>query len=740
MTGSFAQDRLVDFAERVASANVVFFVGAGFSRDSEGNTGERLVRRLAARVLGLCDALAAELKATGAKADEVQRLRATFKALHAPRIAETKPEFVWELSRNYYPFNDWCVSALADLADMLCDLATSTAATALIAQVEAREAHWLATIGSGPSAAPPTAPGMRRPTPRLARSKPMTPDPTKLKAIDIATLQAIRARLSDKTILGKILFLEAMGFDCTDVMAGDVTKKDRRVVERSFRGRLRRRHHVLARLAREGLSPVLLTTNFDLLIEGAYRLAGFSDWASGASPGAAASSTTGLNVEPPTRHPFLARITAAPEFFEKRDGGRVASIVKIHGCTDAFRNALRDASNADWRSLLRTIVFTYREVQNWRQDSWSRDLVYTLLRTRAVAFCGYSTADPVLHDTVRNTYEDMAQRASAPSTSGSRCENAPAFFFGPKGFKEFHGLEVLRAASRAIGVGHPNLTEHPNYLHFRLPWEPEVADLDESFAWIFHAVLRRRQIQAVEAELGSVVSLLLGHPVPGRLLQKVADDLHTLWQQEQDTARTWGAAAADRAAFAHTVAWTEHFHPALLRDMALAQRTAILGRPASGIDDLRDGYWYYPANENFGWTAWGALVELALRRLAAHLAGQPTRWATASLPASGGPPLLSPLTNDDMPAAGVTRGTGHPLPVRLELSLGRFHRPGARPMAHALTATTVRWESDARSLPWSSTPIQGPTAATLWELATGTVRTAPPTSHRNWIDRLRNPS
>ncbi|CAO3379038.1 SIR2 family protein [Azospirillum argentinense] len=740
MTGSFAQDRLVDFAERVASANVVFFVGAGFSRDSEGNTGERLVRRLAARVLGLCDALAAELKATGPKAAEVQRLRDTFKALHASGIDETKPEFVWELSRNYYPFNDWCVSALADLADMLCDLhhalaATPAAITALIARVETCEAHWLATIGSGPPAKPPARPGMRRPTPRLARSKPMSPDPAKLKAICLATLKDIRTKFSDKTILGKILFLEAMGFDCQEVMAGDLTG-DRRTVLRSFRGRLRRRHHVLARLAREGLSPVLLTTNFDLLIEGAYRLAGFSDWASGAAP----SPAPGPSVEPPTRHPFLARITAAPEFFEKRDGGRVASIVKIHGCTDAFRAARGAALTVDWRPLLRTIVFTYREVQNWRQDSWSRDLVYTLLRTRAVAFCGYSTADPVLHDTVRNTYEDMAQRTPTPATAGSRCENAPAFFFGPRHSKEFHGLEVLRAASRAIGVGHPELTGHPNYLHFRFAGEPDVADLDESFAWIFHAVFRRRQIQAVEAELGSVASLLLGHPVPGRLLDKVSRDLQALWKREQRAARRWGSATGDRVAFAHTVAWTEHFHPALLRDMAIAQRTAILGRPTPRLDDLRDGYWYYPANENFGWTAWGAVVELALRRLTAHLAGQPSRWTTASLPAGGGPPLLSPLTNDDMPAVGVTRGAGHPLPVRLELSLGRFHRPGTRPTAHALPAATVRWESGTRTLPWSSAPIQGPAAATLWTLATGMVGTAPPTSHRQWIDSLRNPT
>ena len=42
-----------------------------------------------------------------------------------------------------------------------------------------------------------------------------------------------------------------------------------------FRGIVRDRHRVLARLAREGLCPLLITTNYDLLLEGASRLAGF---------------------------------------------------------------------------------------------------------------------------------------------------------------------------------------------------------------------------------------------------------------------------------------------------------------------------------------------------------------------------------------------------------------------------------------------------------------------------------
>lgn len=708
MSGLFRPDRLVHFASQLASGNLVFFIGAGFSRDSENNTTDRLVRRLAARVIGICRTLSA-----GPRGMDADQLLATFKSVHSlSDIEEDSADFVGELARNYYPVNDWCVSALTDLAEILCDIGTPS----LMSDIEAAEARLLQEIGSR----------------RGQRGKwPLAADPVPLRAID---LDGLRKLPNDhrKLVTGKILFLEAMGFSCQEIMSGKLSLTGRKAVAQSFRNRLRRRHHVLARLAREGLSPILLTTNFDLLIEGAYRLAGFQEWG---APDAATRDD-----EPPTRHPYFARIAMASHFFEKRDGGRVASIVKIHGCADAFRSARGSGNTTELPAMLRSIVFTYREVQNWRQDSWSRDLVYTLLRTRAVAFCGYSTADPVLHDTVRNTYEEMAQRAR-PTSLGAQGEEAPAFFFAPAGSKEFHGLEVLRAASRAVGVENPKLIDHPNYLCFNVSRNVELADLDESFAWIFHAVFRRRQIQAVQAELGSVVSLLLGHPAPSRLLRKVEDDLARLWEVEQAAAEQWSNHPSARKAFADTVAWTEHFHPALLRDMAITQRIAWQGRPLIAIDDLRDGHWYYPANENFGWTAWGAVMELAIRHRVAEWSDMPDQWATLSLSSGNAPPRLAPLTNDTMPALAITSGAAGPLPVRLELSLGRFHRPGMRASAFALPASTVRWSSDAMTLPWTSAATQGPAARDLWNWAAGTAvpQTRRAKNHKDWIECLRKP-
>ena len=74
--------------------------------------------------------------------------------------------------------------------------------------------------------------------------------------------------------LGKAIFLETLGFDNARIMGGAPLEATLLEVAQSYAGRLRPRHAVLARLAREGLSPQLLTTNYDLLVEGAYRLAG----------------------------------------------------------------------------------------------------------------------------------------------------------------------------------------------------------------------------------------------------------------------------------------------------------------------------------------------------------------------------------------------------------------------------------------------------------------------------------
>ena len=51
--GQCVMGRLDDLAERVLAGEVVFFVGAGFSYDSEGNSAKRLLWRLLGRFFAL---------------------------------------------------------------------------------------------------------------------------------------------------------------------------------------------------------------------------------------------------------------------------------------------------------------------------------------------------------------------------------------------------------------------------------------------------------------------------------------------------------------------------------------------------------------------------------------------------------------------------------------------------------------------------------------------------------------
>ena len=60
----------------------------------------------------------------------------------------------------------------------------------------------------------------------------------------------------------------------------------------------------------------------------------------------------------------------------------------------------------------------------------------------------------------------------------------------------------------------------------------------------------------------------------------------------------------------------QHFHAGLLREFAAADVMHRRQGPGAELAMLRKHCWYYPAGQDTGWTAWGAVVELALRRLA----------------------------------------------------------------------------------------------------------------------------
>jgi SIR2-like domain len=679
----FPDAALERLARRIAAGEVVFFIGAGFSLDSEGNSAPSLIRRLLARLLAMADVLE--------RTDLIQGLCETF-GLKGPDKSTGDPaslatdENVQRLSNDYYSINDWCTNAFSEL---LADLKKDSAWRRQARRIHTLEEKLRQRLEEGAEGYERTGISL----PRLAKK-----DLEKLFLLD-----------GDG---GKALFLDTMGFADDRIFSGQPSARERDLVAGSFGNRLRQRHFVLAWLAREGLCPTLVTTNYDMLIEGAYRLAG-------ASP---RELRTPSSDDPTATYALFSRIAAAEDFFLQGAAHRSALIVKIHGCAERYRKE-RMSSTERWRAYLPAMVFTYREIQNWRQDAWSCDFLRTVLRTHTLAFAGYSAVDPVLHDTFRTVYEEMAQRrrSAAAMTSGQRqAEEAPAFCFGIAGRREFHAVEILRAASAAAGCEQRPLRKPPNLLPFYLSGDAEkrFPNLDEAMLWTFHLVFRQRQREALVASLRQAVLLLFGRPAAEADLGRILHGFDQLCSCERKAAARWTDHAAHRAELARIVGWSTGFHASLLQEWALAAKVLRYQGPGLNLDRLRRSPWYQPASEQPAWTAWGAVLEIALRRAIARWRGKPRAWVQDT-------PWVRPGKATGGPQIFFGRSSQAPTPMALTIRLTAFDRLRSAATQQVGLREHVTWHLQPSDLPWRRDGPRGedrrdlPPAHVIWRCATG---------------------
>jgi hypothetical protein len=668
------QGSLERLCKRILAGKVVFFVGAGFSLDSEGNSSWALIGRLIVRFASITEVLISSTDSNCQKrAGELRRgLKSTF-ALDWPGDTENPllsqnsiqaiSQAIPELARNYYSTNDWMCSAFTELVSLL---------------------------------------GKDKPG---ARNNIRSLEISLLKALDIPGIpQRIDNRLIEGRLgsqAGKALFLDAMGFNNAEVMTGAPFKTEFDKIASSYQDRLRIKHFILARLAREGLCPTILTTNYDLLLDGACRLVGF---------GSESDLLAGVECSAPTAYRNIARIAEPGEFFAAGDGYRAALLFKIHGCVEEYRKAVK-SSVERWKAYLPAMVFTFREVQNWRRDSWSRDLVRTLLRTRTIAFCGYSINDPVLNDTFRSVYEEMAEqrlKANKPIPEGHR-EDAPAFYFGVAGRREFTGTEILRAASHASGSSATDVTDHPNYLQFEITGG--FPDNDDLMLWLYHRIIRQIQRRALETDLRRVAHLILDKPVSSRETETIRQYFKELEDNECATVASLQGDERSRFVLERICSWTYRFQALMLRELALGE--AFLRRQGPGADycRFRDSAWYYPATERQDWTAWVALVEIALRRGIAETRGKPSSWAKDDPQVN-----VAPL---GFPAVFFHRSKHSQLVDMIGIFVAGFSRLTQPQIRGFALRKSIYWKLNPDSIPWP-TQAQGriPKARRLWDWAT----------------------
>ena len=692
-TGTFNAPALLRLAHKVLEGDVVFFFGSGASYDSEKNSAARLIRRLLLRVQACAMSLGRDgedvlrnlvsifdLRLIGddpAVAELKKRdLQFTAADRSAPRFLFSAEDVDQRLSRDFYESNEWFCQAFVRLLEIIAER-TDAARTQLIGDIAKCEEALRLSLGA-----------------KVEDAVPLSPIAEEL----LALLEHGGARRADA---GKALFLDTMGFDDLRIMGGDPEGPLRKVQE-SYQARLLPRHTVVARFAREGWCPETLTTNFDMLLEGAFRLAGFR---------------VGRKQHdfPPTLVNEFEAIASRIEFYTRAKAYRTAVLVKMHGCTKPHR--VRPLDPAKLSDYLRSMVFTYREIQNWRTDSWAADYLRTLLRTRVVVFCGYSVRDPVIHDTFRTIYEEMAgAHRGAPVDRPAK--DAPAFFLAARENStrlEYHGTAVLQAASAAVGARRAEaFGAHPNYLTC-LYRGGAFPDLDEMFRWLFHMTFRLRQHECLRADFPRALRLLLGRrtPVADREVTAVRAGFSRLVARERRAARLWTPDAASRRAHGAQCAWTETFHTALLREFACGELVRTRSGPGFELGCMRECAWYFPSMQDAAWTCWGAVLELALHHLA-KAAGATIRAADCQRPTVF---LQDPAQFRQTPSA-------------LTIHLAGFDRPGTLPNVAGHPWRRVFWELNTADAPWprpeqcAFTPRGQGSPALL--------RTAPPHAEEIW--------
>jgi hypothetical protein len=771
-------EQIERLAMRIASGDVVFFIGAGFSIDSEGNTTPVLISRLLARFEALTEVMSAGGNKRSAAAVAAYRLRkglrTTFWLAKDPagdeigdifRKKETRDANLTSLSQNYYLINDWICSAFESLLEHL----SQGYPAGLVAEVNKRENDFLKPYDKNKFELPPIALDWLIDLQRFCRENPGE---------------------AERTVAGKALFLDTLGFGSEEVMAGKPMASELREVLDKPGERVRPRHRVLAWLAAEGLCPTLVTTNYDLLIESAYRAAGLLPmnppddlWKDSMKP-LYKAKLSHLPVNDRYRH--FKRVANAAQFFTHGDAHQSALIHKIHGCVESYRMVLdRKESPAeknfrDFRAVLQTIVFTFREIQNWRDDSWSRDYLSTLLRTHTIVFAGYSGADPVIHDTFRTVYEDMERQQARISTAGMTAKQdeetlkgnrARAFFMDLEKKREFHGLELLRSASAAAEDPSVELTDHPNLLTFHGGDEQVFPNLDEVFLWLYHVTVRELQFQALTSELRRLRYQLFGRPCPEdeataileafselrktervqasaldlppaqkyrflrSVLGKKARVADSSRQQHSEPASEKSAtdkskidaAAKDMAAiarpdFQRMTAWTSGFQRLLLREYQLATELQKTPTEAEALLGVMNFPWYRPLTEHPQWTAWGAVLELAIRRALAVYTGRPRCWDRISIDVEAADQHRAMVIFRALPRQPKDNGPAARRCITLELAGPRRLLRREVPQRSLAALQPLVWTLLPETVPWwaqhdERRPERTPSAADIWQWA-----------------------
>ena len=687
------QSHLVRLAKHISQGQVVFFIGAGFSLDSENNSAAILIARLVARFEALCqltqenNEIAVKTKQEFAElyyklkqqfnlkpkkcplltednieklkkcpiftADNIKQLKKcpicttdnieqlkkcpifttdNIKQLKKSSICTT--DYIDKLTNDYYLINDWFCSAFAQMLQGDKLFRETPQDKQCLIDSEALNQRELAIL-----------------SPYLANPSKDAEVTKHLQAVDLTDYLVLTEKQR-----GKALFLDTMGFNNSQIMRHYPEHKDKVNSNNDQQHSappqtLFPRHHILGQWAKEGVMPILVTSNYDLLLEGGYIGVG------NAVNNELSDEANNTRV---SNQPRFATVSQPNEFFVRGHGFQQSLIVKIHGCAASYRRYREESLSKNpkqsqrhqvcsWEKYLTSMVFTYREIQNWRADKWSQEYLQTLLRTRKMVFMGYSGQDPVIHDTIRSVYEDIAKQRQLtpnPNPNPNPSEiDIPSYFFEPGGSSSFHATEILRSAQHAVSDELACVLTETNKFTFHYKNKQHLPDLDHKLRMLFHLSYRELQLKLFPQYLPRVLLQLFGKHKPSQQQHNLIKALQDFCGAEQrqlvefresiikkfsEVQRECRENSKENASeiqrefreqerqLNQHLAWTESFHQPLMNMLYDAeQRHAQRGNTSTAkpLNQAKNLHWYTPITTNPEWSAWCIVIECALRNI-----------------------------------------------------------------------------------------------------------------------------
>jgi hypothetical protein len=153
-------------------------------------------------------------------------------------------------------------------------------------------------------------------------------------------------------------------------------------------------HYAIASLAREGLIDEVISTNWDACIEKAVNcLSGkLSAHCEVESPARSISDLKGYRQHGSTRRSL--------------SGEAILRLYKINGCAKRYA-AQRDQASAE------AIIVTERQLQDFKQRSWARDLLKDRARSRTLVFSGFGSDEPQVRRAVLQLMDEFSEDGTA---------------------------------------------------------------------------------------------------------------------------------------------------------------------------------------------------------------------------------------------------------------------------------------------------------------------------------------